>query len=107
MVKSSIAILARLIPALALFSCAPKANVVVEMPAPKTEKAEEPALVEAPQETPPNDGFRMPDLYTLPDDSQFRSTSPGAPTAAATNTGAVIARPPTDPPSRPKPTDDE
>ena len=102
MVKPTITTLARVLPVLALFSCAPKANIVVEMPAPKKETPAEPAVVETlPEPAPPNDGFRMPDLFVLPDDSEFRSTSPAPPTSANPGTGAVIARP-HGPPSRPK-----
>ncbi len=48
-----------------------------------------------------NDGLRLPDMLTLPGEDEFQSTSPAAPPSGG-GTGAVISRPPTDPPSRPK-----
>lgn len=49
-----------------------------------------------------NDGLRLPDMLTMPEKGEFQSANP---TAAKTGggTGAVTVRPPTDPPSRPKP----
>ncbi|MEY3894910.1 MAG: hypothetical protein RLZZ214_429 [Verrucomicrobiota bacterium] len=90
--------------ATALASCAPKATVVAEAPAvKKVEKAPEQPVVEEPvlpvQE---DDGLRGPDMLVMPDEGSFRSTNPTAPKTGAA-AGAVIARPPTDPPSRVKP----
>ena len=86
---------------IALFaSCAaPKAVVVEELK--KPEVVEEPLAEEPPVPEPglPDDGFRMPDLLTMPNDAEFRSTIPQP---ESSGTGAVIARPPTDPPPRPK-----
>ena len=49
-----------------------------------------------------DDGLRMPDMLAMPGEGDFRSTNPAAPKAGAAS-GAVIARPPTDPPTRVKP----
>lgn len=88
-----------LLPAALFVSCAaPKAIVVEE---PNQRKVEEP-VAEVPEiEEPglPDDGLRLPDMLTMPGDAEFRSTRP-APDEPGS--GAVIARPPTDPPSRPK-----
>jgi PBP1b-binding outer membrane lipoprotein LpoB len=90
--------------AMAMMSCAaPKATVVAEAPAPKTETAPQPE-VPAPTETAPqeDDGLRMPDMLAMPQEGDFRSTNPSAP-KTTNQSGAVISRPPTDPPSRVKP----
>lgn len=83
-----------------LASCAAPKAVVVEEPK-KPEVAEEPVAEEPPVPEPglPDDGFRMPDLLTMPNDAEFRSTIPQP---ESNGSGAVIARPPTDPPPRPK-----
>jgi hypothetical protein len=86
---------------LALASCAPpKAVVVQEAPAPV--KRVEAQAVAASGETPAvlqDDGLRMPDLLELPGEGEFR---PSSATSATTGNepGAVISRPPTEPPSR-------
>lgn len=94
---------------LMLVSCiAPKAVVIAEPNAApkKVEKTPEPAVVEAALPEPPDDGIRMPsNLLELPGESEFRSTNAAAP-KTGTEAGAVISRPPTDPPSRTKPKDD-
>lgn len=92
--------------ALVLTSCVPPKAIVVEAasaPAPKeVEKAPEPVAPE-PLEPPPlpNDGLRMPDMLAMPGDDDFRATNPS--TKTGEDAGAVISRPPTDPPSRVKP----
>jgi hypothetical protein len=90
--------------ALALASCAPKAEVVAEPPAvKKVKKAPEVAVTEEPvMPMPEDDGLRMPDMLGLPGDGDFRSTQPGVSTTGAAS-GTVTIRPPTDPPSRVKP----
>lgn len=45
-------------------------------------------------------GLRRPDMLTLPDDRDLRGTKPSENTQPG---GAVNVRPPTEPPSRPKP----
>ncbi len=99
--------LARTFPVLALVSCAaPKADVVEQPAEPKKEvvaekpkEPEPPAAPGAPAE--PNDGIRLPDMMTMPDDSEFRATSPAA-SVSKPNAGGVIAKPPSEPPPRPK-----
>lgn len=96
--------------ALALASCAaPKATVVEQVAVPKTqESVPEPVVAEPELPAFADDGMRMPDMIGMPSDGDFRSTSPlGQKTISGS--GAVISRPPTDPPSRvkPKPADGE
>ena len=90
--------------ALALVSCAsPKATPVAETPAvpKKEEKVPEPVVVEEPGlPVLPDDGLRMPDMVTMPEEGEFRSTNPEP--KMGTQGGAVISRPPTEPPSRVK-----
>ena len=97
--------LARLAPALALLSCAaPKAHAV-EQPKPQPEAvAAVPAAPEAGALPLPDRGIRLPDMLALPSDAEFRATTPPAPKGGS-EAGAVISRPPTDQPSRPKPKD--
>jgi hypothetical protein len=87
--------------ALALASCAaPKATVVEQAAVPKTqESVPEPVLAESELPALPDDGIRMPDMLGMPGDGDFRSTNP----IGVKEAGAVISRPPTDPPSRVKP----
>lgn len=78
-----------LLSALALASCAaPKAAVIPEVPKKPVIKApvapEKPALAD--------DGLRLPDMLTLPDDTQLRSTAPLKKEGDAT----IIARPPSE-----------
>jgi hypothetical protein len=78
-----------LLSALALASCVPpKAAVIPEVPKKTVIKApvapEKPALAD--------DGLRLPDMLTLPDDTQLRSTTPLKKEGDAT----IIARPPTE-----------
>ncbi|MCX6868076.1 MAG: hypothetical protein NTV46_18055 [Verrucomicrobia bacterium] len=104
MVTMKFVFLARIAPALALLSCAaPKATVVAPAPAPK--KSQAPADPEFPVPDLPDDGIRLPDMLAMPGDGEFRATRPN--TSKPGPDGAVIARPPTDPPSRPKPKDPE
>jgi hypothetical protein len=87
----------------ALASCAPKATVVAEAPVvKKVEKAPEPVVEEPAAPIQEDDGLRMPDMLAMPGEGDFRSTNPAAP-KTGTSSGAVIARPPTDPPARVKP----
>lgn len=90
-------------------SCVPPKATIVEAAAPpqkKVEKAPEPAVAEEPpMPTNQDDGLRMPtNMLELPSDSEFRATNP---TAKPGEAGAVISRPPTDPPSRVKPKSDQ
>jgi hypothetical protein len=88
---------------LALTSCAaPKAAVVEQAPVPKKEAAPEPVVPEPELSAFPDDGLRLPEMLDLPSDGDFRATNPPA-SKIANDAGAVISRPPTDPPSRVKP----
>ncbi len=91
---------------LALASCsAPKVAVPEKAPVPKEKVAENPEA-NLPEDTPtplPDDGLRMGNMLALPTDGDFRTTNPNL-VRPANPTGPVIARPPTDPPSRVKPT---
>lgn len=104
MVKTKLASLVWLAPALALLSCAaPKAIVVEHAPQPMKQKA----AVESEDSEPSvpsleDDGIRLPDMLAMPGASEFRATSPNAPKVGS-EAGTVISRPPTDPPPRPKP----
>ena len=109
MVKTFIAHFTRIAPALAFFSCAaPKAVVVEAAPKAKEQKTEAPVVADVPMPMDPNDGLRGIDdmMLTLPGDNEFRATVPTPPSGGG-ETNAVISRPPTDPPSRPKPKDVE
>ena len=104
MVTSKFLTLARIGPALALLSCAaPKARVV-EPPKPPGDSAAvvDPALPDLGALPSQDRGIRLPDMLGLPGDAEFRTTSPLPPKNGG-SAGAVISRPPTDPPSRPKP----
>lgn len=104
MVKMKLATLARIAPALTMLSCAaPKAIVVQEAPAVKKETA----VAETTVPGPPlplveNDGIRLPEMLDLPGEGEFRATAP-VPNKLPGESGGVVSRPPTDPPSRPKP----
>lgn len=91
---------------MALVACVPpKAAVVAPPPVveKKEKKAPEPVVAMEPAVPElPDDGFRMPDMLELPTDGEFRATNPGSQTTGV-EAGAVISRPPTDPPSRVKP----
>lgn len=103
MVKTRLAILIRLFPALALFSCVPpkRATIVQEAPK-KTQPEPEVAATEPNLPAPPDDGIRLPDLMAMPGDDEFKAAVP-TPSLTNAQPGTVIARPPTDPPPRPKP----
>ena len=86
--KSPIILLA----ALTFASCAPpKATVIAE--APKKSVVIAPTAPTAP-ETPAlaDDGLRLPDMLTLPDDNQLRSAAP----LKKEGDAAIIASPPTE-----------
>jgi hypothetical protein len=102
MLKPKPAALACLASAMVLLSCAaPKATIVAETPAPVEENPENAATAAEPAvpET-PDDGIRLPDMLGLPDEGELRSASvpPGSGTPES---GAVIARPPSDLPKKP------
>lgn len=105
MVKSHY--IAGIVGGLLMVSCAPKAVVIQETPiAPKQEVAKIPEpltpAIDQNATVAPDDGLRIPNMLELPGEGEFRSTSaPG--TKAETGSGAVISRPPTDPPVRVKP----
>ena len=86
----------------ALASCVPPKALVVEQAAvpKKPEKVLPPVVSESELPALPDDGIRMPDMLGMPGDGDFRSTNP----IGLKESGAVISRPPTDPPSRVKPT---
>ena len=91
--------------ALAPMSCVPpKAIMVAQTPAlKKVEKLPEVPISEPPVPTLPGDEIRMPpDMVGLPNDADFRATTPVGPRAEP-GAGSVFVRPPTDPPSRVKP----
>jgi hypothetical protein len=100
-VKTKFAILARLVPAFALLACGPPKAIVVEEPTdgPATQASKHPGPAGLNEPALPDDGIRLPDMLTMPGDGEFRAGLPNAPKDGA---GAVISRPPTDPPSRPK-----
>jgi hypothetical protein len=76
-----------------------KENADLPLPDKKSKVAALPS-----EDVPLPDGIRMPDLLAMPTDADFRPTNPAAKRAQAGGpSGAVIARPPTDPPSRVKP----
>ena len=78
-----------LLASLALASCAPpKAIVIAE--APKKEVVIAPAAPEIPALA--DDGLRLPDMLTLPDDTQLRSVAPLKKDGDAT----IVTSPPTE-----------
>jgi hypothetical protein len=87
-----------------LASCAaPKTAVVEQAPAPKNDKAApEPVAPEPELAAFPDEGLRLPEMLDLPTDGEFRATNPPV-SRTGSEAGAVISRPPTDPPSRVKP----
>ncbi|MES2476351.1 MAG: hypothetical protein V4640_11255 [Verrucomicrobiota bacterium] len=96
---------------LALASCAPKAAVVETAPAVKKETPR--AAVETVPEvapemdlpTAPDTEIRVPGgMLNLPTESDFRASNPILPPNGS-GSGGVLVRPPTDPPSRVKPTE--
>lgn len=102
-VKTKFAISVRLLPGLALLACAPPKAIVVEAPTgvPTAETSGNPGLAGMNEPALPDDGIRLPDMLTMPGDGEFHAGRPNAPKDGSA-AGAVISRPPTDPPSRPK-----
>jgi len=86
---------------LMLASCAAPKAVVVEQPtAPQTEIPAPEVLAPLPEPAAfPNDGLRLPEMLDLPSEGDLRATNPPV-TRGTTEDGAVISRPPTDPPAR-------
>jgi len=78
--------------------------VIAEAPVKKKVEPQVEALAvpELPLTGLPDDGIRMPEMLNMPSDGEFRATNPALPKTSG-ETGAVISRPPTDPPSRVKP----
>ncbi len=86
---------------LSLASCAvPRAIIVEKADAPSELPSGDapPAPVESTALT--DDEIRLPDMLGLPSDGDFRSSNRAS--SAATQSGAVIARPPVDPATRVK-----
>lgn len=104
MVKPKFLTLARIAPAVALLSCAAPKALVVAQPKPTIAPAVvvEPSVPDPGSLPLPDRGIRMPDMLGLPGDAEFRATTT-PPHTGGSEAGAVISRPPTDPPSRPKP----
>lgn len=101
MVKFLPALPLLLMPVLILGACAPKAVVVEEVPVTANPEPEAPSAEVADPENPnqpvlADDGIRLPDMLTLPSDNELRSARAPA-THPAAGSGAVIARPPTEP----------
>lgn len=71
---------------------APVATIVPEA-TPETSKPTKPAM--------PDDGLRLPDMLTMPQDNELKASASAAP-ANASEPAPVVARPPTDPPVQPK-----
>jgi hypothetical protein len=86
---------------------APKALVVEAPPVRKKSSRvvkESSAETELPNPSKPgNDGLRLPPMLELPGENEFEASNPAAAKPAGSG---VTVRPPTDPPSRPKPTED-
>ncbi|MBC7980649.1 MAG: hypothetical protein H7Y36_08825 [Armatimonadetes bacterium] len=77
---------------LGLASCAaPKAIVIAEAPAeiPKRAASKPARKTDVPTDT--NDGIRLPDMLALPEENEFRPTSPDNPKEGGST---VITRPP-------------
>ena len=90
---------------LALASCAaPKPAVVVEKPLEKKQEKPPESIAPEPEmpALPSDDVPRLPGMLDLPSDTAFRPSNPVLPKI---NSGGVVIRPPTDPPSRVKPKD--
>lgn len=99
--------LLRTIPVIAVASCAAPKAIVVEEALPEPVLKGPPAVAQEESQPPElpdlqNDGLRLPNLLDLPGDEELRA---GVSDKPARGSGAVISRPPTDPPSRPKPDD--
>lgn len=91
------AFIACLASALALMSCAaPKAIVVAEAPVPDMEKPDDASAASEPAvPSTSDDGIRLPDMLGLPDEGELRSAA-SLPGGKTPDSGAVIARPPTE-----------
>ena len=85
-------------------SCAVPKAALAAPPTPKSlppvEKIPEPNVSETPA-LPVDEGYRMPDMLGMPSDGEFRASNPALPKLSS-EAGAVISRPPMDPPSRVK-----
>jgi hypothetical protein len=78
----------------------PKALVVAEVPAAKApEKVAELPTVTPAAPTLVEDGLMMPNMLAMPSDNDLRSVAKPQPKMGS-EVGEVIARPPTEPPSR-------
>jgi hypothetical protein len=104
MLATKLLILATGATAMALTSCAPPTTAEVS-PVPKP-TAEVPIIPElsAPVEAPrkPSKEIQLPPMFdNLPKEGEFRASNPAI--SRPGETGAVISRPPTDPPARVKP----
>ena len=92
---------------LILAACATPPAEVVEKPATekpaKQVKVPEPdsSLADLPPLDAPDPGIRMPNFLDLPSDGEFRRANPRS--VPSSGSGAVISRPPTEPPPRVKP----
>ncbi len=102
MTNTKLVTLARFTPVMALFSCAAPKAIVVGPPAQADQELAvvEPELSEPDAPSAPDDRIRLPDMMTMPSDDEFRATNP-AQVSPNGESGAVIARPPMEPPSRP------
>jgi PBP1b-binding outer membrane lipoprotein LpoB len=99
MFPTKLAALACCAPALVLLSCAaPKASVA-EAPAPETQPVEKTAPSEPSTPAMQEDGIRLPDMLSLPNEDELRSAV--SPPNQTPESGAVIARPPAEPPKKP------
>jgi hypothetical protein len=87
---------------LSLVSCVPpKAIVVAELPVLVKAKTPDAAVAHVPEApiSAQKEDLRMPDLLTLPNEEELRSSGSSK---LGPDDGAVTVRPPTDPPSRVK-----
>jgi hypothetical protein len=106
MVKPRLSYLIQLLAALALSSCVPPKAVVVQEEPKKDQPVPEVATTEPNLPPPVDDEFRLPDFTTMPRDEEFKASLPMA-TPANQMPGSINVRPPTEPPSRPKPKTEE
>lgn len=93
--------------AMAMASCAPPtAAIVPQTPVAKQEAVvPEPTVPEPEMPAVPDSEIRIPQtMFNLPKEGDFRATNPLLPKLGP-GSGGVIVRPPTDPPSRVKPTE--
>lgn len=85
---------------LMLVSCAAPKPVAVEKEGAETAPPPPAAVTTADLTAMPDDGIRLPDMLGLPAEGDFKPTKPAG---QAVESGAVIARPPTDAAPRVKP----